>query len=348
MIGHFVYAHGSPCPTLVLDARRLPRDDDELLATLGEARPWLEDVGAGHVLKIALVEPSPHPLFDLDYRFVQALPRSPTAFDLRGSCGHSILASIVAGAESGLLPRLNPGMRVRINVLNNGDHVVCEIDEVDRESACFDVHFVQPTPKPVSRLLLAGRPVTAVPVAGHQVPASLVSNGNPYVFVAAESLGLSTPDELFADDRGLFERLVQIRRAAAVMLGWSPDGAFPKVAAVLPADQGRIAVRAISVPSWHPTIALTGAACLAAAVRIEGSVPWAAARQAGVSGGTVDILTSGGTSRVASAVFRGAHEPELAWITVRGKRTTSYGSFPIAPLAGLQSKEITQCLSLSG
>ncbi|CAM2825377.1 PrpF domain-containing protein [Streptomyces albus] len=347
MIGHVVYAHGSPCPTLVLDARRLPGDDEQLLDRLSSARKWLDAAGAGHVLKIALVEPSPHPLFDLDYRFVQALPRSPAAFDLRGSCGHSVLSSIVAGAESGLLPRLTPGMRVRVMVRNNGDHIVCETAEARRESALFDVHFVQSPPTPLSELLLAGSATTTVEADGRPVPVSLVSMGNPYVFVAASALGLSSTAELFADDPRLFDRLVRIRRATARLLGWPADGAFPKVAAVMAGAGGRIAVRAVSVPGWHPTIALTGAACVAAAVRIEGTAPWIAAQQAGVPDGTVDIVTSGGLSSVTSAVRDGVHEPELTWITVRGKRTTTLGSFPIEPLASLQSKEITACLSLS-
>ncbi|WP_328330906.1 MULTISPECIES: PrpF domain-containing protein [unclassified Streptomyces] len=346
MIGHVVYAHGSPCPTLVLDARRLPRTDDALLDRLAVARKWLDDIGAGHILKLALVEPAEHPLFDLDYRFVQALPLGPAAFDLRGSCGHSILASIVAGAESGSLPRLSPGLRVRVMVRNNGDHIVCEITEAGRDSALFDIHFVQPAPKPLSELLLAGAATTTVEVDGEPVPVSLVSMGNPYAFVAASTLGLSRTEDLFADDQRLFDRLVRIRRAAAALLGWPADGAFPKVAAVMAAESGKLAVRAISVPTWHPTIALTGAACLAAAVRIKGTVPWTAAQQAGMPDGTVDIVTSGGSSRVTATVRDGAREPELTWITVRGKRTTTLGSFPIEPLAGLQSKEIAACLSL--
>lgn len=347
MIGHVVHAHGSPCPTLVLDARRLPRSDEPLLERLGSARKWLDGAGAGHVLKIALVEPAAHPLFDLEYRFVQALPLAPTAFDLRGSCGHSILASIVAGAESGLLPRLTPGLRVRVMVLNNGDHIACEIAEVRRGSASFDIHFVQPTPKPLSELLLTGAVTTTVEADGVPVPVSLVSMGNPYAFVAAAALGISRTEELFADDQGLFDRLVRIRRATARLLGWPVDGAFPKVAAVMAAEHGRIAVRAVSVPGWHPTIALTGAACVAAAVQIEGTAPWSAARQAGVPDGAVEIVTPGGMSSVTSAVHDGARERELTWITVRGKRTTTLGSFPIEPLASIESKEITECLSLS-
>ena len=37
MIGHLAYATGSPCPTLVLDAGRLPPDED---AMLGAIWPW--------------------------------------------------------------------------------------------------------------------------------------------------------------------------------------------------------------------------------------------------------------------------------------------------------------------
>ncbi|GGP76106.1 acyl-CoA dehydrogenase family protein [Streptomyces abikoensis] len=67
--------------------------------------------------------------------------------------------------------------------------------------------------------------------------------------------------------------MLEIRRAAIEPLGWSKDSVFPKIAAVGAYQPGRLATRAISVPSWHPTLALTGATCLAAATTIPGTVP---------------------------------------------------------------------------
>lgn len=350
MIGHLAYATGAPCPTLVLDARALPREDGALLGALTDTRRWLAAAGGEHVLKIALVEPSRHPLFDLDYRFVQALPDGPDRFDLRGSCGHSILASITSVARTGLVSRLGPGVRHRVNVLNNGDHLVCEVDEVNRDQVEYTVHFVHNPPEPVESLLLAGEPRTELWVDGRTVPVSLVAAGNPYVFVDGATVGVSTRNELHADhpaESALMARLLRIRAVAAARLGWPVDSVFPKIAVVLPDGPGRLAVRAITVPSWHPTIALTGAACLGAATGIDGTVPWLAARAAGAVDGRIDISTPGGEITVTAATVPRDGRRALAWISVGRKVATFHGSFLIEPLARFQSKEIGECLSLS-
>jgi hypothetical protein len=347
MIGHLAYAIGAPCPTLVLDARHLPRDTAAMLDALTRARRWLDAAGGGHVLKIALVEPSGHPMFDLDYRFIQALPEGPDRFDLRGSCGHSILSSIAAAARSGMVPRLAPGVRNRVNVLNNGDHVVCEVDEVNRDLTSFTVHFLHTPPKPVADLLLTGEPATGLTVAGERVTVSLVSAGNPYVFVSAADLGVTTTADLFADDPARFDRLLAIRAAAVKHLGWAADSVFPKIAMTMPAGDGRVAVRAISVPSWHPTLALTGAACLGAATGIAGTIPWRAARHAGAADGLVEIQTAAGRTAVTAATVVRDEEAALAWISVGHKQVSFHGSFFVEPLAHFQFKEIGECLSLS-
>ncbi|MGY2061866.1 hypothetical protein ACW9HQ_43905, partial [Nocardia gipuzkoensis] len=137
MIGHLVYATGAPCPTFVLDGRLLPRGREELLAALTEARRYLASAGGAHILKFALIEPSANPLYDLDYRFVQALADGDDRFDMFGSCGHSLLASIMAAEQSGMVPALRAGSRIRVNVLNNDDSVVCEVDEAGRDHAWF-------------------------------------------------------------------------------------------------------------------------------------------------------------------------------------------------------------------
>jgi 2-methylaconitate cis-trans-isomerase PrpF len=347
MIGHLAYASGAPCPTLVLDARHLPREEGALLDALTETRHVLAAAGGAHVLKIALVEPSRHPLFDLDYRFVQALPDGLDRFDLLGSCGHSILASITAAARSGLVARLGPGVRNRVNVLNNGDNLVCEVDEVNRDRVGFTVHFVRNPPTPVDALLLTGEPVTTLDVDGRPVRVSLVSAGNPYVFVDAAGAGVSTKDELFADDPALMARLLRIRSAAAARVGWPPESVFPKIAVVLPDGPGNLAARAISVPSWHPTIALTGSACLGAATGIVGTLPWLAAQEAGCVDGRIGVTTPGGATTVTAATVLRDGVRELAWISVSHKVVTFHGSFPLEPLARFQLKEIGECLSLS-
>ncbi|MBO8185860.1 PrpF domain-containing protein [Streptomyces spirodelae] len=347
MIGHLAYAAGSPCPTVVLDAGRLPQDKESLLRALAETRAYLTEAGGGHVLKMALVQPSQHPMFDLDYRFVQALPNAPDSFDLRGSCGHSILSGVTAAERAGMLPKLRPGDRVRVNVLNNGDSVVCEIDGTDRDETHFTVYFVRPGSVPVEELLPTATARTTLDTGGGRHEVSLVSSGNAYAFVDARELGVGDPGELFAAGAGLFERMTEIRRSAAELLGWPPEGAFPKIAAVLPVESSLIAARALSVPAWHPTIALTGAVCLGTAAQIPGTVPWQVAQETGHVDGLLDIVTPGGRTAVTAAMGSADGAPALKWAAVAHKRVTFQGSFVLEPLAHLQFEGVAKCLALS-
>lgn len=351
MIGHFAYAEGSPCPTLVLDRDLLPAEDGALLAVLTDVRKWLIAHGVGSVLKIALIARSEHPAYDLDYRFVQALPGDGSGFDLGGSCGHSILASVVAASRLGWLRQLAPGDRVRVQVLNNSDNVVCEVDEADRNRNTFTVHlFHQPTNR-LSELLLTGSPADTVRTAdGADVPVSLVSLGNPYVFVDAATFGIRDKRSLFADDPQLYARMSAVREAAADLLGWPVTGTFPKIAVVGHFDDRRLAVRAISVPSWHPTLALTGAICLGVATAIEGTVAHRLATAAGCTPRLVGIDTPGGQTAVSAAVSGAALDGaaldrELRWVSVGEKNVRYLGSVALEPLRHLVGKEDTQWLS---
>ena len=347
MIGHLTYAAGAPCPTLVLDARDLPREEPALLTALAQTQRWLEGVGGKHVLKIALAEPSRDPLSELDYRFVQLLPDGPRRFDLRGSCGHSLLGAVIAGAQARMLPPLAPGSQAQVNVLNNGDQVICEVENASPGAASFTVHFRYAPPLPVRKLLLTGEPQTVLQVGRERVPVSLVSTGNPYAFVDAASLGVSSVSEMFAGRPDLFDRLVHIRMAAASLLGWPPRGAFPKVALVMRDESGGVAVRAASVPRWHPSLALTGSVCLAAALKIAHTIPWLAAQAGGGSGDVVDLHTPGGRWPVSVTLASPEGNSHLARVTIGGRQVTCYGAIRLKSPTRLQQKEIVECLTLS-
>lgn len=342
MIGYIARAVGAPTPTLVLDQRQLPRDEQELRPVLTRIREWLAAHERSDILKFALVAPSRHPMFDLDYRFVQGLPEALDRFDFQGSCGHSILASVVAAEGQAWLPRLAPGGRVRVHVLNNGDHVVCEVDEARRRSGSFTVHFLQDAGVHLDDLLLTGRPVDQLLTAEGVQEASLVSMGNPYCFVDAAEFGFTTQDGLFQAGEDTYARLAGVRRAAAALLKWPADSVFPKIAAVGCFQPGRLAVRAISVPKWHPSFALTGTTCLAAASSIPGTVPERLARQAGLARGIIEIDTAGGsTAAAASVAGRGDGADTLHWVSVSRKLAELDEPACIASLKNYDYKEET-------
>lgn len=347
MIGHIAYAEGSPCPTVVLDREKFPDGEDKVREALVAARRWMADAGASSVLKIALIGRSRHPLFDLDYQFVQALPGGADQFDFRGSCGHSILTSILVASRTGWLSRLSPGDRVRVNVLNNGDNVVAEVDETNRDTASFTVYFLHQPERRLGDLLMTSSPTTLLNVGGSYLTVSLVSAGNPYVFVRASDLGVRSKAALFADDPELFAALVRVREAAAGLLGWPAGGAFPKVAVIGQFEPGRLAVRAVSVPHWHPTLALTGATCLGVSTVIGGTIPALLAGQAGCAFGDVVLETPGGVTRITVAASGSGLADHVTWASVDRKLARYLGPMSIQPLASFTSKEMT-CLPLPG
>lgn len=326
-------AVGAPGPTLVLDAATAPTEDAELLAYLGYLRRGLRAGALGDVLKLALVQSSAHPMFDLDYRFAQGMPVSADAFDLRGDCGHSILAAILAASRMGLIPPLAPGGKTRVNVVNNGDQVVCEVEAVGRGSARFTTYFMAAPGTRLNDLLTAGARSARLTVdGGRPVRGSLVRLGNPYLFVDAADLGVASDRALFADDPRLLRVLADLRGAAARALGWAPSGALPKVAAVGRFQHDRLAARALTVTGWHPSLALTGASCLATATAIPGTVPnllWPEGER-----GRVTIQTPAGATEALCATSRDRGVAELLWTTIHGKHASLTGPVMLDGPAG--------------
>lgn len=345
MLAHIAHAHGSPSPTLVLSAERLPTGEEELTEALTEGMAWLAERGLEKVTKIALVALSEHPLFDLDYRFVQVIPGDPVRLDFRGSCGHSVLSSVEVASRLGWISRLAPEQRTRVRVLNNDEHVVCEVDECVRERTTFTAHFLNHPSVPLGDLLPFGETVTDLPYARGVIRSSAVSVGNPYIFLNAADLGAPDTDALFAADRELLETMVAIRRSAARQYGWPVEGAFPKVAAVLADGPGALAVRAVSVPSWHPTIALTGAVCIGAASQIRGTIPFDLAGGEDQPPGPLQIHTPGGFTTSAPAVSGIEQHHTLSWVSVPEKTVTFSGALTIEPLASHTVEEESCLLS---
>jgi 2-methylaconitate cis-trans-isomerase PrpF len=319
VIGYIARAEDAPCATIVLDRRLLPESEDDLLKALAVVRKQSIAAGRGDALKIALICPSVHPLYDIDYEFAQIQPNFPARIDLQAACAHSVLAAAVVASEWGWIPALSHAMRVRVRIVNTGDQLVCEVNEASRGDVLFTAHFVPRADVRFTDLLPAHEPMTTLRTAAGRVEVSLVSVGNPYVFVDAESLGMSTLGELFADKEALYRDLAAVRAAGALRLGLPRAGVLPKIAVVGGFHAGRIAARAISVPGWHPTLALTGAVCLGVASWIPGTIPHALARAASCSEGELAIETPGGRIVVHCDVSRTSTDDFLRWTSVRRK-----------------------------
>ncbi|MGW6389577.1 PrpF domain-containing protein [Streptomyces sp. NPDC055103] len=320
-----VRAEDAPGPTLVVRLDQLPVGALALGAELSRLRHALAGTAYADLHKIALygpaAGPSPGPGPDpdpdpapgpgpgpglapaiatpaarparrgLDYRFVQALPGG--AFDFRAGCGHSLLACVVAESRPG---------PVTVRAVTTGDTVLCEPEPHGADA--YTLSFLKAPTAPGT--LPTGRPVDLL----RGIPVSLVRYGNPYVFVDARHL----PE----DQDALHDRLLALRAEAARVLGHPPHSALPKIAAFTASTEGTagpgtLSVRALTVGGWHPRLALTGAAALAAAGALDGTVVPAPTGPVRTPGGTVTVSAAPDRVRVHHKRAKVIGRLELPW-----------------------------------
>lgn len=259
--------------------------------------------------KVAIIGVSRSPDADVDYTFAQVSVDKPLV-SYRGNCGNISAAVGPFAIERGLIRATEPFTTVRIHNVNTGKIIEAEV-AVENGCVKYDgdyaiagvkgtaspikLKFLDPAGTVSDRLLPTGNPQDVLEVEGKKITVSIVDAANPLVFVRAEEIGMKgteLPDEMNARP-DLLDLLEKIRGAAAVRMGlisdpgcsaWETPG-VPKMTVVSPACSYETAggtaveakdidltVRMMSMQKPHPTLAMTGAMCIAAAAAVEGSV----------------------------------------------------------------------------
>ncbi len=260
--------------------------------------------------KIAVVGPSSHPDADVDYTFGQVAVDAPLV-QYKGNCGNISSAIGPFAVDEGLVEPDGDTASIRIHNTNTGKIIVSrfavtggvaavegdfELQGVAGRGAPIRLSFLEPGGAATGRLLPTGntRDELTIPELG-TVPVSLVDAANPTVFVAASALGmrgLELPDEIDATP-GLLQRCEAVRIAAAVKMGiagsaeeaatrirnlpqvailTSPTDAPTLSGRILKANEIHIVARMISAGQPHKASPLTGAMCLAIAMRLPGTI----------------------------------------------------------------------------
>ena len=260
--------------------------------------------------KVAIVSRSAREDADVDYTFAQVSVDKPIV-SYKGNCGNISSGVGPFAIEKELVEAKEGTTSVRIYNTNTNKIIVADVKTNNgtvRYDGDFSIAGVPGTASPIrlkflnpagtleKGLLPTGNAVDILEVPGFgQVEVSIVDAANPLVFVKAKDMGLSgkeLPDELNADEEKL-ELLEKVRGVAAVRLGliedytrsaWDTPG-IPKMTFVAEADtyhniDGKeikkeeidILSRMMSMQKTHPSYAMTGAMCTAAATVIPGSI----------------------------------------------------------------------------
>ncbi|KAJ5110146.1 hypothetical protein N7532_002791 [Penicillium argentinense] len=258
--------------------------------------------------KVAIVSKSKRPSIDVDYTFVQVAPDQPR-IDMTGNCGNIASGVGPFSLDEGLVT-VQPGQsNVDIRIFNTNTrqtivetvHVgpdgrfredgVYELAGVEGRGSPIKVAFLNPEGSMTESMFPSGfksetMAVSSLIAGKFSVRASLVDAANPFVLVDASSLpfqqGCPWPNVKDSDVLSVVE---EIRRQGAVRFGLAPDmndagrvRGTPKIAflSAVTGDEARadIEVLSFSLGKPHPSLQLTGAVCIAAAMAVHGTVAW--------------------------------------------------------------------------
>ena len=260
--------------------------------------------------KVAILRKSDRPDADVDYTFAQvSVDKAVVSYG--GNCGNISSGVGPFAIEKKLVPVLEGMTLVRIYNTNTGKVIQEEVPTRDGQvqydgdfriagvpgtAAPLKLKFVEPAGTLGKGLLPTGNPVDVLEVPGKgSLEVSLVDAANPLVFVRASDLGLAgteLPDAINGNPE-LLRLLETIRGLAAVKLGlcekseeaaWVTPG-LPKMTLVAPPadyttsagetirkDQVDLTARMMSMQKAHPSYAMTGAMCTAAAAAVPGTL----------------------------------------------------------------------------
>lgn len=260
--------------------------------------------------KVAIVSRSERPGVDVDYTFAQVSVDKPLV-SYRGNCGNISSGVGPFALEMGLVNPREPLTAVRIYNTNtekvieaqvqveagrvkySGDYAIAGVPGT---AAPIKLSFIEPMGSVTGKLLPTGNASDVLEIPGYgPVEVSIVDAANPLVFAKAGDLGLSGA-ELPAQIDGnpeILNLLEAVRGAAALKLGFvdaaersawdsptipkmtivaAPVSYVTTAGAAVSGDQIDLTARMMSMQKTHPTYAMTGAMCTAAAAVIPGTV----------------------------------------------------------------------------
>lgn len=289
----FVFMRGGTSRGPYFDRQNLPEDEallaQVLISALGAGHPWnIDGIGGGTAVttKVAMLSKAADEWADIDYFFAQVAVEEKSV-DFKPSCGNILSGVAPAAIELGLLTPTSDVTEVRINAVNTGARVVATIQTPDGVSYAGDTQIagVPGSGSPITLQFLdtvGGVCGSFLPTGQlldviDDVPVTCMDVAMPLVIARAQSFGLSgyeTAEELDGNEE-FMSRMESIRRNAGAAMGMGDvsQSVTPKFGLLAPAREGGTVCARYFMP-WkcHPSMAVTGAQCIAACVLAPGTV----------------------------------------------------------------------------
>jgi hypothetical protein len=290
----FLFMRGGTSRGPYFNAADLPSDHDAitkiLLQAVGAGHPLnIDGIGGGNAVtnKVAMLSRSADEAADIDYLFAQVSILEQLV-DFKPTCGNILSGVGPAAIEMGLMPATDSVTEVRIKLVNTGALVVARvqtpngvvrydgdtaIDGVPGTAARIDLQFMDVVGAATGKLLPTGN----LRDQFDDVEVTCMDVAMPIVCARADAFGLSGYEsvaELNAN-KDFMAKMEAIRLTAGKAMGMGDVGksVIPKFAVFAPAKVGgTIAARYFMPWQAHPTMAVTGAQCLASCAITPGTI----------------------------------------------------------------------------
>jgi len=354
---HFMRGGTSRGP--YLNRADLPEDRDTLanvlIAMVGSGHPLnIDGIGGGNAVttKVAMLSKSDDHWADIDYFFAQVSVEDASV-DFKPTCGNILSGVGPAAIEMGLIEAHGAETIVKIRAVNTGARVIAAvqtpngavtyvgdaaIDGVPGTAAPVSLQFMDTIGGATGAFLPTGNLIDTF----NGVEVTCMDVAMPMVIAKASAFGLSGYEsaEALNDNTDFFAAMEAVRIQAGEAMGITDvaSSVTPKFGLLAAAkDGGTIATRYFMPWKTHPTMAVTGAQCLASCVLTPGTVAdgmavRSNARPAKVTlehaSGQIDVLVdydvtgdgivlrSAGLVRTARLLARGeAMIPASVWTT---------------------------------
>ncbi|WP_170465358.1 4-oxalomesaconate tautomerase [Ruegeria arenilitoris] len=263
---------------------------DVLVAALGAGQALnIDGIGGGNAVttKVAILSVSEDDWADVDYFFAQVSVEEKLV-DFKPTCGNILSGVGPAAIEMGLFQPTGDETEIRIRAVNTGARVVAKVQtpggelvyEGDAEIAGVPGHSA---PVQLSFMGVVGSATGAFLPTGNLrdivqgIELTCMDVAMPMAIARAADFGLTgyeSAEELDAN-RAFFDRMEAVRIEAGKLMGMGDvsKSVTPKFGLMAPAREGgTLAVRYFMPWKTHPTMAVTGAQCMASCALTPGTV----------------------------------------------------------------------------
>jgi len=289
---HFMRGGTSRGP--YLNRADLPEDLDTLaevlIAMVGSGHPLnIDGIGGGAAVttKVAMLSRSDDNWADIDYFFAQVSVEDRLV-DFKPTCGNILSGVGPAAIEMGLIAAVDGETPVNIRAVNTGAKVAAlvqtpagrvsydgyaQIDGVPGTSAPVALQFMETVGGATGAFLPTGSPLDRI----DGIEITCMDVAMPMVIARAEAFGLTgyeTAAQLDAN-RDFFAQMeaLRLKAGSAMGMGDCSKSVTPKFGLLAKARHGgTISTRYFMPWNCHPTMAVTGAQCLASCVLAPGTV----------------------------------------------------------------------------